>query len=382
MSIPTTDTQMKSLIDQDITSKTGQKKSITPTILGNLLKTIIDFCTSFFIPKSEKGQPVGVATLDAEGKVPSTQLPANIGSGGGATISDNDFEVAIRETGGVKTLFAGQKVPAMPSNWESLTQEEQNAYLEDLSGKGVLFFQKFEQDFDEQVPVLDENNQPVLDENNNPTYTTNTVTKQMLLMVLGNYFNGFKIVKNITDNTYQFFFHNLPQLTNIENLGNNSGFLFKQPNDSLEVFSLDILIAMMKTAAGYHTEIGTINESSINNSNNTNIQFSGNLQEGKWAGELVLTTAGFNTTELAKIQSIQLNMHMNNGNNIVSWDITNYLFENQNAVIINITQPILINTSTNFSLDFTFDGGTNPQDFSNVSINLKAFRKEMVSNFN
>jgi len=380
MSIPSTDTQMKSLIDQDITNKTGQKKSITPSILGNLLKTIIDFCKSFFIASSEKAQPNGVATLDTEGKVPEVQLPENIG--GGTSISDNDFEVAIREIGGVKTLFAGQKVPAMPENWENLTEQEQNAYLEDLSGKGVLYFQKFEQEWEEQVEVLDENNQPVLDENNNPTYTTNTLTKQMLLIVLGNYNNGLKIMKNITDNTYQFFFHGLPQLTNLENLGNNSGFLFKQPNDTLEVFSLDILIAMMKTAAGYHTEIGTINESSINNSNNTNIQFSDNLQEGKWAGELVLTTAGFNATELAKIQSIQLNMHMNNGNNIVSWDITNYLFENQNAVVLNITQAVLINTSTNFSIDIVFDGGTNPQDFSNVSINLKAFRKEMVSNFN
>lgn len=42
MSIPTTVEQLKNKVDQDITSKTA-RKSITPTILGELLKVIIDF---------------------------------------------------------------------------------------------------------------------------------------------------------------------------------------------------------------------------------------------------------------------------------------------------------------------------------------------------
>lgn len=67
--------QIKNSIDQSVTNKTGQAKSITPNILGGVLKSIIDFSTSFFTPKSEKSQPNGIATLDENGKVPSEQLP-------------------------------------------------------------------------------------------------------------------------------------------------------------------------------------------------------------------------------------------------------------------------------------------------------------------
>ena len=82
MSTPQTLPQLKSKIDQEVTGQTA-KNSITPTLLGALLKTITDF----FVPATEKGTANGVATLDGNGKVPATQLPAMGGSGGSGTSS-------------------------------------------------------------------------------------------------------------------------------------------------------------------------------------------------------------------------------------------------------------------------------------------------------
>lgn len=77
MSTPQTLPQLKSKIDQEVTGQTA-KNSITPTLMGALLKTITDF----FVPATERGIANGVATLDGNGKVPATQLPAMGGSGG------------------------------------------------------------------------------------------------------------------------------------------------------------------------------------------------------------------------------------------------------------------------------------------------------------
>lgn len=75
MSIPTTDNQMKNKIDQDVTNQTG-RKSITPTLLGTLLKIIVDFVRGLYIPLTQKGAINGVPTLDVDGKIPNSQLPA------------------------------------------------------------------------------------------------------------------------------------------------------------------------------------------------------------------------------------------------------------------------------------------------------------------
>jgi hypothetical protein len=48
---------------------------------GNVVSFPVDELVSGLISSSEKGQPNGVASLDADGKVPKEQLPDDIGSG-------------------------------------------------------------------------------------------------------------------------------------------------------------------------------------------------------------------------------------------------------------------------------------------------------------
>lgn len=99
MPTPTTETQIDNLIDQEITSKTA-RKSITPMILGTLLKTLRAFISSFFIAKSEKGQADGVATLGTDGKVLTSQLPVIVGGGDASTqIYQNDGNLTTEHIG-------------------------------------------------------------------------------------------------------------------------------------------------------------------------------------------------------------------------------------------------------------------------------------------
>lgn len=91
---PTNELQMDNLIDQQITIKTTFH-SISPSMLGTLLKDFRAFISSFFIKSSEKGEANGVAELDNTGKVPSGQLPSGIG-GGGSNISDVKLVTASR----------------------------------------------------------------------------------------------------------------------------------------------------------------------------------------------------------------------------------------------------------------------------------------------
>jgi hypothetical protein len=70
-----------------------------------------------YIPKSEKGVAMGVASLDSESKVPISQIP--IGITGGTVVAGNDSRIinAVGKTGdetisGLKTFLA---IPVFPT---------------------------------------------------------------------------------------------------------------------------------------------------------------------------------------------------------------------------------------------------------------------------
>jgi len=106
---PTNPTQMDNLIDQEITNQTALR-SITPNKLGTLLKTMIAFIVSFFVSKSEKGEANGVASLDENGKVPDTQLPA---MGGGSIIAEGDESMKISAMEIIEQLDGTEIVPVV-----------------------------------------------------------------------------------------------------------------------------------------------------------------------------------------------------------------------------------------------------------------------------
>ena len=69
--------------------------------------------SGLYLKSSDKGQPNGIATLDSSGLVPSTQLPAGTGGGGGGTApATNVFEFKMNFSNGTIS-----SVEELPSGW-------------------------------------------------------------------------------------------------------------------------------------------------------------------------------------------------------------------------------------------------------------------------
>lgn len=76
MPTPTTAAQMKNAIDQAFNQKLGIANSITPVTDGDTLKMMVDYINTCFILSTDKAAALGVATLDASGKLLTNQLPS------------------------------------------------------------------------------------------------------------------------------------------------------------------------------------------------------------------------------------------------------------------------------------------------------------------
>lgn len=73
---------------------------------GNQVSFPVDELVSGLISSSEKGQPNGVASLDADGKVPKEQLPDDIGGGGDEYVKFTDFGMGFSTNNDMINLYS------------------------------------------------------------------------------------------------------------------------------------------------------------------------------------------------------------------------------------------------------------------------------------